>query len=147
MFRRILVPTDGSRRSEKAVKAAVALAAAHEGAIVVFHAYAKFYGGAYGTFEMANVVLAEAHERHGKEEAEALFATARAAADAAGVPLETVVIESDRPWESIIAVARKKKCDSICMASHGRRGLAGVLLGSETQKVLTHATLPVLVLR
>jgi nucleotide-binding universal stress UspA family protein len=147
MFRKILVPTDGSKLSDKAVKSAVALAAACGGSLVVFHAYPKFYGGAYGTFEMATEVLAEVHEKQGRAEAAAIFAAAKTEADKSGVACETVALESDHPWESIIAVAKKKKCDSICMASHGRRGLAGVLLGSETVKVLTHATLPVLVLR
>jgi nucleotide-binding universal stress UspA family protein len=137
MFRKILVPTDGSKLSDKAVKSAVALAAACGGSLVVFHAYPKFYGGAYGTFEMATEVLAEVHEKQGRAEAAEIFAAAKKEADKSGVACETVTI----------AVAKKKKCDSICMASHGRRGLAGVLLGSETQKVLTHATLPVLVLR
>jgi nucleotide-binding universal stress UspA family protein len=147
MFRRILVPTDGSKLSDKAVQAAIELAAACGGSIVVFHAYPQFYGGAYGTFEMANEVLAEAHQAQEKAVSEQLFAAAAAKAAAAGVDCAAVAVESDHPWEAILAAAKKRKCDSICMASHGRRGLAGILLGSETQKVLTHATLPVLVLR
>jgi len=63
------------------------------------------------------------------------------------VPLEAVLVESNDVWKQIITTAKKKKCDVICMASHGRRGIAGVLLGSETHKVLTHSELPVLVLR
>ena len=67
--------------------------------------------------------------------------------DAAGVALETALVESKDVWNQIIAVAKKKKCDLICMASHGRRGLSAVVLGSETNKVLTHSAIPVLVLR
>ena len=66
---------------------------------------------------------------------------------AAGVPCETAQVTSDFPAEAILEAARKRKCDLIVMASHGRHGLAGVLLGSETQKVLTHAKIPVLVHR
>jgi len=76
-----------------------------------------------------------------------LFATIRKLTEAAGVPLDAVLVESNDVWKQIITTARKKKCDVICMASHGRRGIAGVLLGSETHKVLTHSELPVLVLR
>ena len=111
------------------------------------HAYPRYHGGAYGTFEMAGEVLAETHEKQARAGAEAIFAAALRVAGKHGVTCETVALETDHPWEAILAVARKKKCDSICMASHGRRGLAGVLLGSETLKVLTHAKLPVLVLR
>ena len=61
--------------------------------------------------------------------------------------MDTALVESDDVHKEILAIARKKKCDLICMASHGRRGLAGILLGSETQKVLTHSKIPVLVMR
>jgi nucleotide-binding universal stress UspA family protein len=147
MFRRILVPSDGSPLSRGAVQAAVALAKACGAAVVVFHAYPKFRGGAYGTNESAHEALVAAHVQQAKADVDAIFAAADAEARAAGVPCECVAIAGDHPWEAILAVAKRKRCDAICMASHGRRGLAGVLLGSETQKVLTHATLPVLVIR
>ena len=147
MFRRILVPSDGTPLSHAAVQAAVALARACGGSLVVFHALASFRGGAYGTSEFAHEALFAAHHQQAKAEVDAIFTAAKAAAAAAGVPCECVAIEGDHPWEAIIAVAKRRRCDTICMASHGRRGLSGVLLGSETQKVLTHATLPVLVIR
>jgi len=102
---------------------------------------------AYGTFEQSRQVLADAHEQQGRAAAERLFARVREQAEAAGAGFESVVVESSEVWQAILAAARKKQCDAICMASHGRRGVAGVLLGSETQKVLTHSSLPVLVLR
>jgi len=68
-------------------------------------------------------------------------------ARAAGVPVKCVSVTSDYPADSIIKVASEQGCDLIFMASHGRRGLSGILLGSETQKVLTHAKVPVLVFR
>jgi nucleotide-binding universal stress UspA family protein len=70
-----------------------------------------------------------------------------AMASAAGVPVKCVSVTSDYPADSIIKVASEEGCDLIFMASHGRRGLSGILLGSETQKVLTHAKVPVLVFR
>jgi nucleotide-binding universal stress UspA family protein len=63
------------------------------------------------------------------------------------VQFDAVLVENNNVWEQVISVAKKKKCDLICMASHGRRGIAGVLLGSETNKVLTHSNIPVLVVR
>lgn len=147
MFKRILVPTDGTKRSDKAVAAAVELAAATGGGIVAFHAYPPFFAGAYGTFEAAKEALAEAYEQQQKAQAEQVVAAIEKRARAAGIAFDAVIMESSEVWQAINAVARKKKCDAICMASHGRRGLTAVLLGSETHKVLTHATLPVLVLR
>ena len=92
-------------------------------------------------------MLAEAHERRARAGAEALFAPIRRSADAARVDLETVMVEATDIHRQILAVANKRRCDLICMASHGRRGLSALVLGSETHKVLTHGTLPVLVLR
>jgi nucleotide-binding universal stress UspA family protein len=147
MFKRILVPIDGSERSDRAVVAAVELAALVQGTVVAFNAYPAFQGTAYGTFELSRQSLADAHEQQGRADAERLFAQVRAQATAAGAGFESVVVESNDIWQAILAAARRKHCDAICMASHGRRGLAGILLGSETQKVLTHSSLPVLVLR
>jgi len=147
MFKRILVPIDGSKRSDRAAVAAVELAARLLGTVVAFNAYPAFHGSAYGTFEQSRQVLADAHEQQGRAAAERLFARVREQAEAAGAGFESVVVESSEVWQAILAAARKKQCDAICMASHGRRGVAGVLLGSETQKVLTHSSLPVLVLR
>jgi nucleotide-binding universal stress UspA family protein len=147
MYRRILVPTDGSRLSQRAVEHAIALAKAIGASLVVLHAYPKFLGSPYGTFGPAAEVLAEAHARQERAQAEALFAGIRRSAQTAGIKLETVVVEASDVYRQIIAVARKQRCDLICMASHGRRGLSAIVLGSETTKVLTHGNLPVLVLR
>lgn len=147
MFNTILVPTDGSRLSQKAVEKAILLAKATGAKLVALHVYSKFPGSPYGTYGLAEDILAEAHARHHEAEAGKLFAGIENLASAAGVALDTTLVESDDIHKQIIAVAKKKKCDLICMASHGRRGLAGVVLGSETHKVLTHSTIPVLVLR
>jgi nucleotide-binding universal stress UspA family protein len=147
MFNTILVPTDGSKLSKKAVEQAILLAKVTGAKLIALHVYSKFPGSPYGTFGAAEDVLAEAHVRQHEAEAGKIFADMKSLADAAGVALDTALVGSDDVYKVIIAVARKKKCDLICMASHGRRGLAGVVLGSETHKVLTHSKIPVLVIR
>lgn len=147
MFKNILVPTDGSKLSQKAVEETLELARLCGAKLIALHVYPKFFGSPYGTFGPTEVLLAEAHLQHHQAEAAKLFAGIRKLADAVGVQVDTVQVESDEVYRQIIAVARRKKCDLICMASHGRRGLSGLVLGSETHKVLTHSTIPVLVVR
>ena len=147
MFKHILVPTDGSKLSQKAVKEDIELAKETSAKVSALHVYPKFAGSPYGTFGPAEDVLEEAHKNQARAEGDALFAGIRKLTDAAGVTLDSVLVESNDVWKQVIATAKKKKCDLICMASHGRRGFSGVLLGSETHKVLTHSDLPVLVLR
>jgi len=147
MFNNILVPTDGSKLSQKAVQEAILLAKITGAKVLALHVYPKFAGSPYGTYGPAEEILAEAHVRHHEAEAGKLFAIMKHLASAARVVLETALVESDDIHQQILAVAKKRKCDLICMASHGHRGLAGVLLGSETHKVLTHSTIPVLVMR
>jgi len=147
MFQKILVPTDGSRLSQKAVTKALALAKLCGGMLVVLHVYPRFSGSPYGSYGPSEDLLAQAHVRHRQAEAEKLFAGIEQQAREAGVPIDTVLVESDDVQREIIGTASKRKCELICMASHGRRGLAGVVLGSETHKVLVHSTIPVLVLR
>jgi len=147
MFKNILVPTDGSKLSQKAVKEAIELAQQSGAKVTALHVYPKFSGSPYGTFGPAEDVLEEAHKNQRRADGDAIFAAVRKLADNAGITFESVLAESNDVWKQIIATAKKKKCDLICMASHGRRGLSGVLLGSETHKVLTHSELPVLVVR
>jgi nucleotide-binding universal stress UspA family protein len=147
MFKTILIPTDGSTLSSKAVQEAVRLAKLTGGKLVALHVYPKFAGSPYGTFGPSEDVIEIAHKRQHKAEAEKIFAGIRKTAVGEGISVDAVVAESDDVHKQIIAVAKRKKCDLICMASHGRRGISGVLLGSETHKVLTHSALPVLVLR
>ena len=147
MFKNILVPTDGSKLSQKAVKEAIELAQQSGAKVTALHVYPKFSGSPYGTFGPAEDVLEEAHKNQRRADGDSIFAAVRKLADNAGITFESVLAESNEVWKQIIATAKKKKCDLICMASHGRRGLSGVLLGSETHKVLTHSELPVLVVR
>jgi nucleotide-binding universal stress UspA family protein len=147
MFSNILVPTDGSKLSQKAVQQAMLLAKLSGAKVTALHIYPKFSGSPYGTFGPSADILAEAHVNQHEAEAGRLFAGIKKTASGAGIALDTALVESNDVYTQIIAVAKKRKCDLICMASHGRRGFAGVVLGSETNKVLTHSTIPVLVLR
>jgi nucleotide-binding universal stress UspA family protein len=115
--------------------------------LVVLHVYPRFAGSPYGSFGPSEELLAQAHVRQQQAQAEKLFAGIEEQAREAGVLIDTVLVESDDVQREIIGIANKRRCDLICMASHGRRGIAGIVLGSETQKVLVHSTIPVLVLR
>ena len=147
MYKRILVPTDGSALSKKAVKSAVALAATLGADVVVLNVVPRypmsyFEGGL--TIEPREVARTE---QAWAEQGQAIADAAQELASAAGVKAKATTVRSDLVAEAVMAAARKHKCDLIVMASHGRKGLKRLLLGSETQHVLTHSSLPVLVLR
>ena len=144
MFKKILLPTDGSELSAKAVQGALKMAG-QLGASVVGLTVVEPYS--YSTLSEYRPETLEAFEARNAQAAEQRLAPLVQAASEAKVPCETVTVKSFSPYEAIIETARKFGCDVIFMASHGRRGLSAVLLGSETQKVLTHSTIPVLVYR
>jgi nucleotide-binding universal stress UspA family protein len=146
-YDRILVATDDSRLSRKAVKAAVELAAATQAQLVALHVVPR-YPTAYfeGAIAMEPEEIGRV-EKHWADQGRAIVDAAVRSAAAAGVRAKGVTMQTDAVAEAITAAARKHKCDLIVMASHGRRGLKRLLLGSETQNVLTSATTPVLVLR
>jgi len=147
MYKRILVPTDGSKLSDKAVAAAVRLAALCGAEIVGLSVVAKY---PTSFFEGAAALTAEdirRIEKQWSDEGQATADKVTAAAESAGVKAKAVTVKSDVVSDAILKTAAKHKCDLIVMASHGRKGLRRILLGSETQQVLTHGTLPVLVLR
>ena len=147
MYKHILLPTDGSPLSARAVAAGVKLAKAVGARVTgLFVApaptplvYERFVPVGYMTLEQRAALIERAAARY--------LGVIEKAAKSAGVPCECVRITSDFPADVILQTATKRRCDLIVMASHGRRGLSAVLLGSETQKVLTHAKLPVLVYR
>jgi nucleotide-binding universal stress UspA family protein len=147
MYKRILVPTDGSSLSKKAVKSAVELAAslgAELLAVNVVPRYPRSYfdgGLAISPAEIARV------EKQWTEHGQALADEVSKAAAKAGVEAKAITVRSDLVAEAVLAAARKHKCDLVVMASHGRKGIKRLLLGSETQHVLTHGNIPVLVLR
>jgi nucleotide-binding universal stress UspA family protein len=147
MYSRILVPTDGSQLSNRALREAGELARAVGATLTLFYA-APAYRMPVSTFEgvMAqNVVTPERYRRSMRAHARRLLDAA--ARRASGTVVRRVCEFSDQPYEAIIAAAKKNRCDLIVMASHGWRGLKGLVLGSETHKVLTHSRIPVLVVR
>ena len=147
MYKHILAPTDGSNLSLKAVKTAARLAAESGARLSVLYVMPE-YIPVYGE---AALYLPETSPRKFKEavEGDAQMAIARAAKVAAEMDINPrgIRVTSRHPWDAIIKTARAKKCDLIVMASHGRSGLAGFVLGSQTTKVLTHSKKPVLVCR
>jgi len=147
VFQRILVATDGSPLSKKAVSRAVEMAAQCDADLVVLHVIPRypqsFLEGA-ATFSAEEIGRIE---KQWAEKAQGMLDSIASQASDKGVVAKTVAMSSDLVAESIIATARKHRSDLIVMASHGRRGLQRLLLGSETQHVLTQTTVPVLVLR
>ena len=147
MYDSILVATDGSNLSKKAVSSAITLAAltgAELVAIKVIPRYPQSYfegSLTLGTQEVARV------EEQWAEEGQAIVDAVKMAGETKGVKVKAITVKSDLVGDAIIAAAKKNKCDLIVMASHGRRGIKRLLLGSETQQVLTHSHIPVLVLR
>ncbi|MGJ7541984.1 universal stress protein [Variovorax sp. LT1R16] len=147
MFKRILIATDGSALSRKAVASGISLAATHGAELVALTVVPRY---PMNYFEGAMVFAPEDIARIEKQwttAAEEMLAAVDARAQRVGVKVKTVTVRSDRVAEAIIAAAQKQQCDLIVMASHGRKGVKRLLLGSETQHVLTHSSLPVLVLR
>jgi nucleotide-binding universal stress UspA family protein len=146
MYQRILICTDGSPLSDKAVKSGISLAAGLDAEIVAF-TVVDFYPQTY--FEGAIALTAkevQAIEKQWRDKAQAVLDDVQKQAHTRDVKTTTVVGQG-LVSDAIIKAAKKHKCDLIVMASHGRKGVARVLLGSETLAVLTHSTLPVLVLR
>ena len=144
MYQRILVPTDGSDITGKAVQTAIELAALSKATLMTIGVKEPFPYSAIS--EMQPVPPQEFFDAQ-ERIASTYVKTVMDAARAAGVTCEGHTVEALHPWEAIIDHAKTTGCDLIVMASHGRRGVAALLLGSETQKVLTHSTLPVLVVR
>lgn len=145
MFTHVLLPTDGSHLSRAAIEKGVQLAKAVKAKITGITVVSQEQYFLYQT-DITLQVKEETARQHRLEATRRLETIAKTAAQA-GVPCETVCEASDHPYEAIVAAAATHGCDLIVMASHGRRGVAGILLGSETQKVLTHSKIPVLVVR
>jgi nucleotide-binding universal stress UspA family protein len=148
MYKHILVPTDGSTLSNKAARAAAKLARATGARLTALYAIPPLgqpmvlEGFVYDTSYSQ-----EQYEKGMRKHAGKALRKVRDEAEAQSVKCDAISVIEGNPWEAIIKAARAKKCDLIVMASHGRRGLQGVLLGSETTKVLTHSKTPVLVCR
>jgi len=145
MHRHILISTDGSDLSRNAIGYGMALAKSVNAKVTVLTVSTPFH-----TFALESGMVtdtAEQYRKHMAARAARDLDVAKEAASAAGVSCETLHLEHDQPYLAIIETAARKSCDLIVMASHGRRGISALVLGSETVKVLTHSTIPVLVVR
>jgi nucleotide-binding universal stress UspA family protein len=143
-FKRILVPTDGSDITSKAVDTALSLAQAGGGQLFAISVKEPFPYSAIS--EMQPVPPQEFYDAQERIAAARVKAVVDAA-QAAGAACHGHTVEALHPWEAILDHAKAQQCDLIVMASHGRRGVAALLLGSETQRVLIHSTLPVLIVK
>jgi nucleotide-binding universal stress UspA family protein len=145
MFQHILLPTDGSASAEKALHKSLAFARDAGARVTGLHVSQPFH-----VFSTDATMLEDTREQFAKdsqERASIILAQLETMARELGVPCTVLRVISDAPYEAIIAAAQAHDCDLIAMASHGRRGIKGMLIGSETQKVLTHSVIPVLVYR
>lgn len=145
MHRHILIPTDGSELSLHAIDYGIALAKSVNAKVTVVTVSTPFH-----TFAVEPAMITDTPEHYAKRMAaiaDKYLQVAKEAAVTAGVSCETAHIERDQPYLAIIETAARKSCDLVVMASHGRRGVLAIVLGSETVKVLTHSTVPVLVVR
>lgn len=143
MYRHLMVPLDDSLLSVESVRQAVDLARSLGAKVTFFHAQEDYGATSAGALE--RVMCPSLFNEHLAGRARAIVAKAESVARALGVPHDSVVVRSERAYEAILAAAAARGCDLIFMASHGRRGIKGLMLGSQTQKVLQHATIPVLV--
>lgn len=147
MFKHILIPTDGTRLSESALAHGIELSKALGSRLSVLHVVTDFVGDQAIDIPMAAVTAREAYQQRAIAEAQSILGNADRRARAHGVEAQTHFVFSTDPFRAIVDEAERSLCDLIVMASHGRRGLEALLLGSETQKVLTHCRVPVLVVR
>lgn len=148
MYKHILLPTDGSKLADKAVKQGIALAKSLAARVTIMNVTPEFQMVMDEGFVLPNAMMIK--KRFDDEMAlrsKKILNAVEADAKSSGVACDIVTSSGGRPYELIIKQAKKGKCDLIMMASHGRRGLSSILLGSETAKVLTHSTIPVLVVR
>ena len=145
MFKHILIPTDGSDLSRKALLYGVQLAKESKAKVTALTIRAPYMISAVDAYVVVNTQ--EEFEESAREFADRALEQAKMAGEAAGVSVETVQEVHDQPFRAIIDCALANRCDLIVMASHGRRGVSALLIGSETTKVLTHSTIPVLVYR
>lgn len=147
LYSRILLPTDGSSLATRGAKAGVKLASALGAKVTVV-----FVGVPYASMLSGEMIVytgpsPRQHQVFTEEAANKAFAPVLNEAKRAGVACATLLALNSRPWEGILKAARARKCDAIVMASHGRSGLGGLFLGSETQRILAHSKIPVLVIR
>ena len=148
-YKHILLPVDGSELARKAEKECFAFAKSTGAKVTVIHVVSHYYlhMQPWGAPRSVHTKIEKAHEEEARKIAQKMISAITTRAKAEGVKCDGLVVIGDQPFEEIVNSAEKSKCDLIMMASHGRRGFEGVLLGSETQKVLTHTKIPVLVVK
>ena len=147
MFKHILLPTDGSKLSNRAILTGIRFAGKIKARVTALHVVPEFRPFADEGFVPMSPALKKRLDDEARSRASKMLASVARLARSRKVRCATLTVASDLPYEKIIETARKKKCDLIMMASHGRRGLSSLLLGSETAKVLLHSRIPVLVVR
>lgn len=147
MFKHILIPTDGSELSDKAIIAGVDFAKEVHARVTGFTAVPEFRVPSEVELMSRHGVSLDQYERDSRQQAETALQKIADRARAAGVEYDAEFTHSDHPHEAIVRTALKRGCDLIFMASHGRRGISALIHGSQTQAVLTHSTIPTLVYR
>ncbi len=147
MFKRVLVPTDGSEVSGKTVAMAIQLARTHGASLVALHVFPHLPGAHHGAGAPFLKQLEGGYQQGQRDEAKEILDGVAKQAAAASVAVETVIVEAEEIHRTIIEAAKEHGCDLICMGSHGRSEIAAIVLGSETHRVLAHSTIPVLVVR
>ncbi len=143
MYKHILIATDGSEASQQSLKHGLTLAKALNSKVTAMTATLSY--DASPLWEAAISKTPEGYDKRVKARAEKIISQVSDAAAIAGIEVESAIVKTDRPWQAIVEMAVTKNCDLIVMAAHGWKGFAAVLLGSETQKVLAHSKVPVLV--
>ncbi|MDP2065715.1 MAG: universal stress protein [Burkholderiaceae bacterium] len=147
MYKKILVATDGSTLSKKAVASGIALAGLCDAELVALKVIPRYPQSYFEGGLPLSVQDVSRVEKQWADDAQAIVDAIKTTGEGKGVRVKAITVKSDLVAEAVIAAAKKHKCDLIVMASHGRRGIKRLLLGSETQQVLTHSHIPVLVLR
>lgn len=147
MFKNILVPTDGSKLSMKAVDKAIEFSKATGAALTVLTVIPPYPMTPAGDGYVLEPISGDAWDKVMKDRADKILAGAEKRAKARNFSVQLMAVRNGLAYDGIIASAKKRKCDLIIMASHGRSSLSALLLGSETTKVLTHSSIPVLVCR
>ena len=147
MYKRILIATDGSKLSEKAVESGLSLAALTGAAVVALKVVPRYPRSYFEGGMPVDASDVRRIEKQWGDAAQQMVDAVKTQGEAQGLNVKAVIAKSALVAEAVIAAAKKHKCDLIVMASHGRKGIKRLLLGSETQHVLTHSHIPVLVLR
>src|SRR5688500_18708966 len=148
MYKHILVPTDGSTLATKGVRAGIRLAKALGARITAVYVVPPYMRSMYGEAAMYVPPFEPGeYRRLTEKQAGKILAAVEAEARRAGVRCRRVFLTDPQPWQGILRAARREKCDAIVMATHGRGGLKGLILGSETTRVLAHSKIPVVVIR